>query len=84
MLLNRPGINPNQWTISIEHEGVSTSDFTEAQYATTTKLVKYLHDKWNIPLDSTHVIRDREINGGKTCPGIVNVERIIRQARRAV
>jgi hypothetical protein len=43
--------------------------------------VKYLHDKWNIPLDSTHIIRHREINGGKTCPGVVNVERIIRQAR---
>jgi N-acetylmuramoyl-L-alanine amidase len=81
LLLQRPGINPNQWTISIEHEGFSTSDFTEAQYATTSKLIKYLHDEWNIPLDSTHVIRHREINGGKTCPGVVNVERIIRQAR---
>lgn len=81
LLLQRPGINPNQWTISIEHEGFAAEDFTEAQYATTTKLVKYLHDKWNIPLDSTHVIRHREINGGKTCPGVVNVERIIRQAR---
>ena len=60
LLIARAGINPNQWTVSIEHEGFLTDDFTEAQYATTTKLVKYLHDKWNIPLDSTHVIRHRE------------------------
>jgi N-acetyl-anhydromuramyl-L-alanine amidase AmpD len=73
--------NPNQWTISIEHEGFSTNDFTAAQYTTTAKLLKYLDDEWNIPLDSTHVIRHREINGGKTCPGVVNVEWIIRQAR---
>ncbi len=82
LLLQRPGINPDEWTVSIEHEGFAVNDFTEAQYATTTKLVKYLHDKWNIPLDSTHVIRHREINGGKTCPGIVDVERIIRGARK--
>ena len=82
LLLQRPGVNPNEWTVSIEHEGFAVDDFTEAQYATTTRLVKYLHDKWNIPLDSTHVIRHREINGEKPCPGIVDVERIIRGARQ--
>jgi hypothetical protein len=75
-IASRPGINPNQGSTSIEHEGFSTDDLTEAHDATTTKLVKCLHDKWNIPLDSTHIIRHREINGGKTWPGIVNVESI--------
>jgi hypothetical protein len=65
--------------------GSTISSFTLGtpvpQYTTTAKLLKYLHDEWNIPLDSTHIIRHREINGGKTCPGVVNVEQLIRQAR---
>ena len=81
LVLDRLPLNPNLYTISIEHEGYAENDLTEAQYATTGKLVKYLHDKWNIPLNSTHIIRHREINGGKTCPGVMDVERILRIAR---
>lgn len=82
LVLARVGTNPNDWTISIEHEGFSTADITPAQYATTEKLVKFLSSKWDIPLDSTHVFRHREIYAGKTCPGMINVETIIQQARK--
>ncbi len=81
IVLSRPGINPNQYTISIEHEGLSTSDINNLQYNSTVKLVKFLSQKWNIPLDRTHIIGHREIRSSKTCPGMIKVESIIQQAR---
>lgn len=39
LLLQRPGINPNQWTVSIEREGFATEHFTQAQYATKNREV---------------------------------------------
>lgn len=72
--------NPNDYTISIENEGVGTQDITAAQYATLAKLVSYLGKKWSIPIDAQHVIRHRDIYCYKTCPGKVNVEKIIKDA----
>ncbi len=81
LVLMRGLANPNGYSISIEHEGFSTTDITPAQYATTVKMIKFLHEKWGIPLDSTHVVRHREITASKSCPGLINVEKIIQQAR---
>lgn len=81
LILERGTKSANDMSISIEHEGFAVSDLTPAQYTSTTKLVKFLSEKWGIALDSTHVIRHREINGGKSCPGLANVEKIIQKAR---
>lgn len=81
LVLQRAPRNPNDYTISIENEGFSTENINPAQYATNIKLIKYLHNKWSIPLDSTHVVRHREITASKSCPGLINVEYIIQQAR---
>lgn len=81
IVLERGG-NPNDYSISIEHEGFSTTDLTQEQYQTSAELVKYLSDKWKIPLDRTHIIRHEEITGYKSCPGKVSVEKIIRLARK--
>lgn len=81
LVLQRLPTNPNDFTFSIENEGVATDDFTDAQYHTNAVILAYLHKAWNLPLDSTHIIRHREIEQAKTCPGIVNVEKIISIAR---
>ncbi len=81
LVLQRFPTNPNDYTFSIENEGISTDDFTPAQYQTNAVILAYLHKAWNLPLDSTHVIRHREIEQSKTCPGVVNVEKIINLAR---
>lgn len=80
LVLSKPS-NPNKWTVSIEHEGFSTQDITDAQYQTTSKLCKFLHDKWNIPLDRTHIFGHREVYSKKTCPGMINVEKIVQLSR---
>jgi N-acetyl-anhydromuramyl-L-alanine amidase AmpD len=80
LVLSRPGVNPNRYTISIEHEGFATEDLTPAAYAATVQLVKDIAGRWNIPLDGVHVIRHRDITNKKSCPGLINVERIIQEA----
>lgn len=74
--------NPNDWSLSIEHEGFGTTDITEAQYQTTAKLCKFLSLKWGIQLDRTHIFGHREIYSVKMCPGLINIDRIIQIARK--
>lgn len=81
LVLQRGQRNPNDYTISIETEGFGTNDILPAQYTALSTLVKFLSQKWNIPLDRTHVIGHREITGTKECPGRIDVERVIRGAR---
>lgn len=75
-------LNPNSWSLAIEHEGFGTQDITDAQYQTTAKLCKFLHDKWGIPLDRTHIFGHREVYSLKTCPGLINIDKIIQMARK--
>ncbi|HUS26068.1 MAG TPA: N-acetylmuramoyl-L-alanine amidase [Nevskiaceae bacterium] len=49
----------NMHSINIEHEGFSaqgTAWYTEAMYRSSAKLVRYLADKYNIPLDRQHIV----------------------------
>lgn len=75
-------LNPNSWSFSIEHEGFGTQDITEAQYQKTARLCKFLHDKWGVPLDRTHIFGHREAFSQKICPGLINIDRIIQIARK--
>lgn len=63
-------INPNLYTISIEHEGVSGHIWTEEQYAADVELIKAIAARWNIPLDRDHIIIHSEIYALKpACAG---------------
>mgnify|MGYP001606645213 CR=1 FL=1 len=77
----RGGINPNFFTISIEHEdyrnGENLTDITEAQYQTSAELIYDICQRWNIPLDRKHVIRHNQINSLKSCPEDISIERLI-------
>jgi N-acetyl-anhydromuramyl-L-alanine amidase AmpD len=71
-LANFPaGVNPNLWTISIEHEGYPEDGLTEAQTKATIELHKYLVEKWNIPIDPIHITGHFRIDSvsRKDCPG---------------
>lgn len=65
------GINPNLWTISIEHEGYPEEGLTEEQTKATIELHKYLVQKWNIPIDTVHITGHFRIDSvsRKDCPG---------------
>ena len=71
-------INPNFYTIGIEHEGDDESEWTDIQYATSSALIRDIGSRWAIPLDRQHIIGHHEIYSLKTCPGNkVNMDRLI-------
>jgi hypothetical protein len=67
--LLKPGVNPNFYTIGIEHEGRASDEWPEAQMKASATLVAQIASVWQIPLDTQHVIKHREIRASKTCPG---------------
>ncbi len=64
-------INPNFYTIGIEHEGFADDQWPDTQLATSAALVGEIARRWNIPLDENHVIRHHQIRFLKSCPGDV-------------
>lgn len=69
IILSKPDVNPNLYSISIEHEGKDLSKGTEIQKQTSAELVYEISNRWNIPLDRDHVIGHYEIKASKPdCP----------------
>ncbi len=71
-----PDINPNYYTISIEHEGVYTDKWTPAMYAANLQVLQWIRDQTGL----NYVVHDSlighsELNTAtrKNCPG-PNVE----------
>jgi len=67
--------NLNTITLSIEYEGKSGENLTEAQYEATLALHQRLIERWNIPADELHIIGqlhldsvDRAENPGSAFP----------------
>ncbi|MGI9020466.1 MAG: N-acetylmuramoyl-L-alanine amidase [Solirubrobacterales bacterium] len=52
-----------------------------AQYLAAARLVADIAARWEIPLDRDHVIGHNEVFAEKTCPGNLDVERVVREAR---
>jgi N-acetyl-anhydromuramyl-L-alanine amidase AmpD len=74
-------INPNYYTIGIEHEGSEDTDWTEEMYATSSDLIAAIAQRWDITLDRDHVVGHHEIYSLKDCPGTkVDLNRLIAQA----
>lgn len=83
IVLSRPGVNPNKYTLSIENEGQDLSIVHEAQINAIVELVKAMATKWSIPIDRDHIIGHYEIYSKKPdCPATNKsiIDRIVRQA----
>lgn len=69
LVQERPGVNPNFYSIGIEHEGKPGEPLTPAQAAASAALIRDLAARWGIPLDRDHVIGHSEIRASVNCPG---------------
>jgi N-acetylmuramoyl-L-alanine amidase len=67
--LLKPRVNPNFYTIGIEHEGRPDDIWPETQLSASATLIGQIAARWNIALDELHVIRHHQIRDSKTCPG---------------
>lgn len=75
-------VNPNSYTLGIEHEGDGKEQWTEAMYQASASLIATLCSRYQIPVDRAHIVGHREIFAGKTCPGTgVDLDRLIKLAK---
>lgn len=78
--LLKPGVNPNLYTIGIEHEGFTGETFTEAMQKSLVELIHSLCKQYNIPVDRNHIIGHNQINSvsRSRCPGTgVNLDNLV-------
>ena len=80
LVLAKKEKNPNLYSIGIEHEGYGHTDITEEQYKVSAQLIREICLRWNITIDREHIIGHREIRADKTCPGKIDVDKLIRLA----
>lgn len=79
----RPGggwINPNGFTIGIEHEGGPEDEWTDAMYASSAALLREISERYAAlkTLTRANVVMHREIDANKSCPGFkVDMEKLI-------
>lgn len=67
--LYKNGINPNLYTIGIEHEGNATSTWSEKMKISSAELIQDICGRWNIPIDRDHIIGHYQIRSSKpNCP----------------
>ena len=80
--LLKPGVNPNLYTLSIEHEGTATSKWGESMYALSARLIRTLCDRWRIPVTREYVIGHREIDAVSRagCPGLCDLAYLVKLA----
>lgn len=81
LVKRRPGVNPNNYSIGIEHEGTADSIWPDTMYEDSARLVAVIAKRHDILLDRVHVVGHREIYSLKTCPGRGDVDRIVTMAR---
>jgi N-acetyl-anhydromuramyl-L-alanine amidase AmpD len=67
--LLKPGVNPNFYTIGIEHAGRPDDIWPDIQLATSATLIGEIAARWGIPVDDQHIIPHHYIRASKTCPG---------------
>jgi N-acetylmuramoyl-L-alanine amidase len=67
--LIKPNINPNLYTIGIEHEGKPDDVWTDAMKQASAALIREICQRWQIPIDRAHIVGHFEIFSKKpNCP----------------
>lgn len=78
-------INPNLYTIGIEHLGFHGKEISEATYALSAGKIKYLAERYNMAIDEAHLPSHKSIYPYHNCPDIaVNIPKLAALARNAV
>lgn len=71
LVLERGSVNPNFYTISIEHEGFTGNPWPDALFIKSAQLTADICKRWNIPVDRDHIVGHYEIDAVNRprCPG---------------
>ncbi len=72
-------INPNLYTLGIEHEGRPNKEITEAAYLASAGKIKYWALRYNIPLTRDRFVAHSDIYPGHNCPNMaVNIDKLFK------
>jgi len=64
-------VNPNLYTIGIEHEGKSDDIWTEEMKQASSMMIREICQRWQIPIDRDHIVGHFEIFSKKpNCPAV--------------
>lgn len=75
----RAPANPNGYSIGVEHEGNGHEELTDPQRRASIELIQDICMRRDIPQNRRHIIGHREIFSKKTCPGAIDVDRLVRE-----
>jgi N-acetyl-anhydromuramyl-L-alanine amidase AmpD len=77
------GINPNLSSIGIENaDNTKPGEWDRTgQYKALGILVRDICKRWNIPIDRDHICGHRELYDKKTCPGNIDVDKVVQLAK---
>lgn len=80
---NNTIVNPNFYSIGIENaDNNQPANWDRSgQYKALAILVRDICKRWNIPIDRDHICGHRELYDKKTCPGNLEVDRIVKLAQ---
>jgi N-acetyl-anhydromuramyl-L-alanine amidase AmpD len=65
----KPGVNPNLYTIAVDHESPAATAWPAAQRAASAALIADIANRWSIPLGADTVVPHSAIRGSARCPG---------------
>ena len=83
VVIKNRSLNPNYYTIGIEHEGKATDAWPQEQFFASAQLIAEIAARWSIPIDADHVIPHRAIRADKSCPGfVVDLVKLIELAKQ--
>lgn len=87
IIKDRSTINPNLYSVSIEHEGTDLANAPESQLNASVELIRAIAGRYSIPLDRNHIIAHREIKSTKpNCPSsdLSIVDKIVQKCQVVV
>lgn len=70
----------NLQSIGIEHEDFGNDNFTDAVYSQSATLIRDICRRYGLPIDRTTIHPHKEFTP-TICPGALDIDRLIRQAR---
>ncbi len=79
------GVNPNKFTIGIEHEGQPDDEWPDAQYQASAQLIDEISRRHGIILTRSTLVPHHWIRASKRCPGEkVDLDKLIAMALEVV
>ena len=78
-------VHPALLSVGIEFEDGGDPagvERTAIQYGVGAALIAGIAERWEIPLDREHVVGHRELGAKRSCPGNLDVDRLVREAVR--